>query len=81
MRPAQITPGLVDPARARTLRDRRRAQGLKLSELALLLGVSISHLSNVEYGTRAPSPDLLARAGRALGCEAAAIEPAPQKAA
>lgn len=74
LRPGHITPGLIDGAKARTLRDRRRAKGLKLSELAARIGVSISHLSNAEHGIRSLGPDALARAGEIFGCDPAAIE-------
>lgn len=53
----------------RRLRQRRLAAGLTLPELAELAQVSKGHLSEVENGTRNPSPRLLGRLARELRCE------------
>jgi len=45
----------------RTLRMMREAHGVKLRELAELVGISPSHLSRVESGERAAGPDLTDR--------------------
>ncbi|MDR7323411.1 MULTISPECIES: helix-turn-helix domain-containing protein [Catenuloplanes] len=53
------------PAR---LRRRRIANGMSLSQLAEVTSASKGHLSELERGTRNPSPELLAAIARALGC-------------
>jgi transcriptional regulator with XRE-family HTH domain len=45
----------------RTLRMMREAHGVKLRELASMVGISPSHLSRVESGERAAGPDLTDR--------------------
>jgi transcriptional regulator with XRE-family HTH domain len=69
LRPADILPGLPDPAEARTIRDRRRAAGLKLSELAVAAGYSDTYVSDVEHGTYRPSAALLKAVAAVLGCK------------
>lgn len=69
--PAQIAPGLPDPAEARTIRARRQARGLKLSEMADAIGYSPTHLSNVEKGTFRGGAALLAAIAGILGCDPA----------
>lgn len=56
-----------DPA---VLRQYRIAAGLTLPELAKQAEISKGHLSEVENGTRNPSPKLLTRLARELRCEA-----------
>ncbi len=46
---------------AARLRDRRERRNLKNSQVALYLGLSTAHISNIENGNREPSLDLLAR--------------------
>jgi DNA-binding XRE family transcriptional regulator len=60
----------------RTLRMMREAHGVKLRELADLVGISPSHLSRVESGERAAGVDLTDRI-----CEVIANLPAPEKTA
>lgn len=57
-----------DPTKLRT---RRVAAGLTLPDLAKRAEVSKGHLCEVENGSRNPSPPLLARLARELGCEIA----------
>ena len=68
IRPADIVPGLPDPADARTIRARRRAAGLKLGELALGAGYSCTYVSDVEHGKFRPSAALLDAIASVLGC-------------
>lgn len=44
---------------ARRLRERRERRNLKNSQVALYLGLSTAHISNLESGKREPSLDLL----------------------
>lgn len=74
LRPSAISPGLIDPVDARTIRDRRRARGFKLGELADAAGVSAQHLTNIENDLRKPSPELLAALARHFGCEPGDID-------
>lgn len=46
---------------ARRLRERRERRNLKNSQVALYMGVSTAHVSNIESGSREPSLDLLVR--------------------
>ena len=57
-----------DPAE---LRRRRIAAGLAQADVAERAGTSAGHLSELERGTRNPSPALLARLAGVLGCEIA----------
>jgi transcriptional regulator with XRE-family HTH domain len=49
------------------LRDRRRAAGLSLRDVATRIGVSHVTLDNYERGMRTPSLDLLERYAEAVG--------------
>jgi transcriptional regulator with XRE-family HTH domain len=73
LKPPQLSPDLIDPAAARTIRERRRVRGIKVSELAGTLGVSVQHLMNVEAGIRNPGPGMLAGLAKALRCESAEL--------
>jgi transcriptional regulator with XRE-family HTH domain len=59
----------------RTIRMMRQAHGVGLREMAVLVGVSPSHLSRVESGERAAGADLKDRLFDAL-----ATLPAPREA-
>ena len=48
---------------------------MSLTQLAAVTSVSTGHLSELERGTRNPSPELLAAIARALGCEATDLMP------
>lgn len=54
-----------DPARVRA---RRHELGLTLAQVGKRARVSVGHLSEVERGTRNPSPAVLVRIARAMGC-------------
>jgi transcriptional regulator with XRE-family HTH domain len=51
----------------KTIRILRQAKALKLNELALDSGVSVSFLSLVENGERQPSLDVIRRLSKSLG--------------
>lgn len=51
------------------LRLWRVANGLKLADLTAKVGVSASHLSEIENGNNTPSLDLAARLSKATGYE------------
>lgn len=61
-----------DPA---TLRSRRVEAGLTQAEVASTAKLSAGHLSELETGTRNPSPPVLARLAAALKCEVADLMP------
>lgn len=63
------------------LRRRRVEAGLNLTELAKRAGCSVSHLSELESGTRNPSPALLSTIAAELGCKTADLMPRQRKAA
>jgi transcriptional regulator with XRE-family HTH domain len=67
-----------DPAK---LRRRRVEAGLTATELAARAECSTGHLSELEAGTRNPSPPLLASLARELGCKTADLMPDAEKAA
>jgi transcriptional regulator with XRE-family HTH domain len=56
----------------RTVRMIRQVHGVSLRSLARIVGISPSHLSRVEQGQRAVSPDLALRI-----CQALAALPVP----
>lgn len=49
------------------IRDLMRRRGLNITELAKLVGVERSHMSNILAGRRKPSIDLALRLSRVLG--------------
>ena len=51
------------------LRDRRINAGREQAEVAAAAGISAGYLSELENGTRNPSPPVLARLAVALKCE------------
>lgn len=53
---------------ASRLRERREWRNLKNSQVALYLGLSTAHVSNIESGTREPSLDLLVRLAEYYRC-------------
>lgn len=53
---------------ANRLRERRERRNLKNSQVALYLGLSTAHVSNIESGTREPSLDLLVRLAEYYRC-------------
>lgn len=55
-----------DPA---TLRARRVAVGLTQAQVAATAGISAGHLSELESGTRNPSPPVLKQLADALACD------------
>lgn len=57
------------------LRRRRIELGCAQAEIAQRAGVSAGHLSELERGTRNPSPPLLAALARALDCTTADLMP------
>lgn len=61
-----------DPAK---LRRRRVEAGLSATELARRAGCSVSHLSELESGSRNPSPPLLATLAAELNCKTADLMP------
>jgi transcriptional regulator with XRE-family HTH domain len=67
-----------DPAK---LRRRRVETGLTAKELASRVECSASHLSELESGTRNPSPPLLSAIAEALGCKSADLMPDAKAAA
>jgi transcriptional regulator with XRE-family HTH domain len=79
--PSVISPGLPGPADARTIRDRRRAAGIKVGVFAARAGCSVAHLMNVEAGAVRPSGDLLRRVARLLGCGTGDLDPPESQAA
>ena len=56
------------PDTASPLRQRRRAAGIRVHDLARLVGISAEHLNNIEAGRRGPSQRVLAELATALGC-------------
>lgn len=62
-----------DPAE---LRRRRVAAGRLLVDVATEAGITFSHLSELERGTRNPSPPTLSRLAAALGCTTEDLMPA-----
>lgn len=61
------------------LRDRRVEAGLTQAQVAAAAHISAGHLSELEGGTRNPSPPVLKRLAIALGCEVAEIRAAKQE--
>ncbi|GAA2327369.1 helix-turn-helix transcriptional regulator [Dactylosporangium salmoneum] len=61
-----------DPQR---LRQRRVAAGLTQAKLAAAAEISASHLSEIEGGTRNPSPAVLVRLAEALHCQPTDLMP------
>lgn len=61
-----------DPTRLRT---RRVALGLSQTEVAAAAELSSGHLSELEGGTRNPSPATLARLALALDCDTTDLMP------
>jgi putative transcriptional regulator len=59
------------------LRRRRIAAGLSQTALAEAVGKSGATISYIESGDRQPSPALLVKIARALGCESTDLMPAP----
>lgn len=53
---------------ANRLRERRERRGLKNSQVALYMGLSTAHVSNIESGSREPSLDLLVRLAEYYRC-------------
>jgi len=49
------------------IRERRRAKGLTLKQLALESGVSQSHIGRIEIGQRFPSGNILTMLAKPLG--------------
>lgn len=56
-----------------TLRTIREIQGFKVGEFACELGISYAYLSNIEAGRKRLTPQLLAKAARALNVRQVAI--------
>lgn len=56
-----------------TLRTIRETRGFKLGEFAEELGISYAYLSNIEAGRKRLTPQLLAKAARALDVRQVAI--------
>ncbi len=52
---------------AELLRHLRAERGCSLATLAVDAGLSRSHLSNLEHGRRAPSPEMTAALAKAFG--------------
>ena len=52
---------------AELLRHLRAEQGCSLATLAVDAGLSRSHLSNLEHGRRAPSPEMTVALAKAFG--------------
>ena len=70
-RPARAPAGLVvNAAAVRAIRER---SGLTVTDLAELVGTSQAHMSNIELGVRAPSPDLTVRLAAVLKVDVLAI--------
>ncbi|MGM0586494.1 MAG: short-chain fatty acyl-CoA regulator family protein [Pseudomonadota bacterium] len=61
------------------IRERRRAAGLRQTELAERMGISPSYLNLIERERRRASPELVSRAARALGLPPAELDGAPQR--
>ncbi len=61
-----------DPAK---LRRRRVEAGLTATDLAARVECSTGHLSELEAGTRNPSPPLLKSLARELGCRTSDLMP------
>lgn len=55
------------PRIGRAIRDRRKASGLTLTQLAQRAEISVSHLSNIETGQSIASLPLLSKVASALG--------------
>lgn len=52
-----------------TIRARRYAKGLKVFELAAIVGITPSHLSAIETGSKRPGPTVLSAIAEALGLD------------
>ncbi|MEC9435287.1 MAG: short-chain fatty acyl-CoA regulator family protein [Pseudomonadota bacterium] len=61
------------------IRERRRAAGLRQVELAERMGISASYLNLIEREKRRASPELVARAARALGADPAELDGAVER--
>jgi transcriptional regulator with XRE-family HTH domain len=61
------------------LREWRERRGLRLEEVADLLGVSVSYLSRLERGERRLRPLDQVRAARVLGVRVAEFLPATER--
>ena len=61
------------------IRERRRAAGLRQVELAERMGISASYLNLIEREKRRASPDLAARAARALGVDPSELDGAVER--
>ena len=55
------------PRIGRAIRERRKAAGLTLTQVAQRAGISVSHLSNIENGLSIASLPLLAKVASAVG--------------
>lgn len=73
-----IRPGALHDRVA--IRRQRYAAGLSVTDLARMAGIAKSHLSEIENGTRAPSPKVLKRIAVALDVKTESIM-LPRKAA
>ena len=73
-RAAARTPLDHDPI---VLRRRRVELGLTQAAVAEAAGISAAHLSELEGGTRNPSPPTLKRLAETLDCRIADLMPAP----
>ncbi|MGO1497846.1 helix-turn-helix domain-containing protein [Agrococcus casei] len=61
------------PRIGRAIRDRRKASGLTLTQLAQQAEISVSHLSNIETGQSIASLPLLSKVASALGISMAEL--------
>lgn len=66
----------LDPEAVRlgaTIRALRRANGLKITDLAAAVGVSRPYMNNVELGAKKATPKLCIDVARALGVPVTAL--------
>jgi transcriptional regulator with XRE-family HTH domain len=55
------------------IRDLRIKEGLTVQELANVLGMSYSHLQNIEHENRSARPEHITAIAKALNCRTASI--------
>ena len=73
MKAKQSEPRPEDLRRGATLRALREANLLTINEVSVRMGISHSHLCNLEAGRRTLTPPLARRAADVLGCRPIAL--------
>ncbi len=69
------------PTNGPAIKHHRQMAGWASAEFAAKMGISASHLSRLESGSRRASPSMLRRISEELGVSISTLMPAPSQAA